>query len=73
LYNSGNAYNKLEEYDEAIKSYEKALKIKKDTDTKFQILRIAKKLKKQQKNNNKKIKIINHKTIKKVKIRKTTK
>jgi Ca-activated chloride channel family protein len=57
LYNSGNAYNKLEEYDEAIKSYEKALKIKKDTDT-ISNLEIAKKGKKrkkqQQKNKNNK-------------------
>ena len=58
-YNKGNAYAYLKQYDKAIKSYEKALKIKDDPDAKANlklIKKLEKKKKKQQQNkkNNKK-------------------
>ncbi len=48
LHNMGNTYANLGKIDEAIKSYEDALKIKKDKDTKYN-LDLLKKLKKKQK------------------------
>jgi len=53
LHNMGNTYAHLGKIDEAIKSYEEALKIKKDKDTKYN-LDLLKKMKKKQKNKKKK-------------------
>ncbi len=52
LYNEGNAYAYLKKYDDAIKSYEKALKIKNDKDAKYN-LELIKKLKKKKRKNKK--------------------
>ncbi len=55
-YNKGNAYAYLRQYDKAIKSYEKALKIKNDPDAKANlelIKKLEKKKKKQQQNKKK--------------------
>ncbi|MCF6201330.1 MAG: tetratricopeptide repeat protein [Hydrogenimonas sp.] len=46
LHNMGNCYAKLEKIDEAIDAYEKALKIKEDSDTRFN-LELLKRLKEQ--------------------------
>ncbi len=63
LHNMGNCYANLNKIDDAIKSYEEALKIKKDKDTKYNLDLLKKKKqqqkkkdqkKKHQKNNNKK-------------------
>ncbi len=56
LHNMGNTYAKLGKIDEAIKSYEDALKIKQDKDTKYNLELLKKQKKKQQqkKKNNKK-------------------
>ena len=54
LHNMGNCYAKLEKFDDAIKMYKKALKIKEDKDTRFN-LELLKKLKdKKQNQQNKK-------------------
>lgn len=49
LYNMGNTYAHLGKIDDAIKSYENALKIKKDKDTQFNLDLLKKQKKKQQK------------------------
>lgn len=50
LHNLGNAYANLEQYDEAIKTYEEALKLKDDADTKYnlELLKEQKKKKEQE-------------------------
>ncbi|SMC09081.1 VWA domain-containing protein [Nitratiruptor tergarcus] len=56
LHNLGNSYFKLQKYKKAIEMYEKALKIKEDKDTRFNLELAKKMLKKQQqkqKNNQK--------------------
>jgi len=53
LHNIGNCYANLKKIDEAIKSYEDALKIKEDKDTRFN-LELLKKKKKEQKKKDKK-------------------
>ncbi len=53
LHNLGNTYAHLNRIDEAIKAYEKALKIKEDKDTRFN-LELLKKLKQKKKKENKK-------------------
>ncbi len=54
LHNIGNSYAKLNKIDEAIKSYEDALKIKDDEDTKFNLELLKKKKKEQEKKKKKK-------------------
>ncbi len=54
LHNIGNSYAKLNKIDDAIKSYEEALKIKDDKDTKFNLELLKKKKKQQEKKKNKK-------------------
>ncbi len=54
LYNIGNSYAKLNKIDDAIKSYEEALKIKEDKDTKFNLELLKKKKKQEQKKKNNK-------------------
>ncbi len=54
LHNMGNTYAHLGKIDEAIKSYEDALKIKKDKDTKYNLDLLKKKKKKQQQKKNQK-------------------
>ena len=49
LHNIGNSYAKMSKIDEAIKSYEEALKIADDTDTRFNLEFLKKKKKKQEK------------------------
>lgn len=49
FHNMGNCYAKLEKFDDAIKMYEKALKIKEDKDTRFN-LELLKKLKNKKQN-----------------------
>ena len=49
LHNLGNCYANLKKIDEGIKAYEKALKIKEDKDTRYN-LELLKKMKKRQKN-----------------------
>lgn len=53
LYNMGNCYAKLRDFDKAIKAYKDALKIKKDRDAEFN-LKLVEKLKNQKKNKNSK-------------------
>ncbi|HHC11352.1 MAG TPA: tetratricopeptide repeat protein [Campylobacterales bacterium] len=53
LHNIGNCYANLNNIDEAIKSYEDALKIKEDKDTRFNLELLKKKKKKQEKKNKK--------------------
>ncbi len=52
LHNLGNCYANLKKIDEGIKAYEKALKIKEDKDTRYN-LELLKKMKKKQKQQNK--------------------
>jgi len=54
LHNIGNCYANLKKIDEAIKSYEDALKIKEDKDTRFNLELLKKKKKEQKKKDNKK-------------------
>ncbi len=56
LHNMGNCYAKLGDIDKALKSYEEALKIKEDKDTRFnyELLKKKKEQKKQKKNQKKK-------------------
>ncbi len=54
LHNIGNSYAKLNKIDDAIKSYEEALKIKEDKDTRFNLELLKKKKKEEQKKKNKK-------------------
>ena len=54
LHNIGNSYANLNKIDEAIKSYEKALKLKDDEDTKANLEYMKKKKKEQKKKDNKK-------------------
>jgi Ca-activated chloride channel family protein len=54
LHNMGNTYANLGKIDEAIKSYEDALKIKQDKDTKYNLDLLKKQKKKQHKKKNKK-------------------
>jgi len=51
LHNMGNCYANMGKIDEAIKSYEKALKIKEDKDTRYNLELLKKKKKQNQKNN----------------------
>lgn len=61
LHNIGNSYAKLNKIDEAIKSYEDALKIKDDEDTKFNLELLKKKKKEQEKKKKKQQKDKNNK------------
>ena len=54
LHNIGNTYAHLEKIDEAIKSYEEALKIEDDEDTKFNLELLKKKKEQKQKKKDKK-------------------
>ena len=54
LYNIGNSYAKLNKIDEAIKSYEEALKIKEDKNARFNLKLVKKKKKQEQKKKNNK-------------------
>ena len=54
LYNMGNSYAQLKKIDEAIESYEKALKIKDDADARHNLELLKKKKKEQKKKQNKK-------------------
>lgn len=54
LYNMGNCYAHLNKIDDAIKSYEEALKIKDDKDAKFNLDLLKKQKKKQKKKQDKK-------------------
>ncbi len=54
LHNLGNSYANIGKIDEAIKSYEEALKIKEDKDTRYNLELLKKKKKEQQKKKNNK-------------------
>jgi Ca-activated chloride channel family protein len=54
LHNLGNSYAKLKDYDKAIKSYEEALRVKNDKDTKYNLNLIKKKQQQDKEQKNKK-------------------